>query len=62
MTRDRGREGVVGAPRQVEAFRPEVMQHRRGQRQDLNVKSGFVHQGKPVLGEIEQADLEPAGV
>ena len=33
MAGDRRRKSVVGPPRHVNAFRPEVMQRRRGQRQ-----------------------------
>jgi hypothetical protein len=60
MAGDRSRQGVVGPPRHVDAFRPEVMKRGRGQRQDLNVDARFVHQGEPVLGEIEQPTLNLA--
>src|SRR5271170_2950803 len=62
MACNRRRQGVVGPPRQVKAFRPEVVQHGGGQRQDLNVQSGFVHQSKPVFGKIEQALSDRAGM
>jgi len=53
-------DGIVGAARQIDAFRPEIVQGRRGQRQDLNVKAGLVHQGQPLVSKFEQAPLDLA--
>ncbi|MFC7552988.1 hypothetical protein ACFQU7_13090 [Pseudoroseomonas wenyumeiae] len=62
MTRGRRRQGVVDAPRHVDTVRPEVVERRRGQRQDLHVQPGLIHQGQPILGEVEQPVLDDAGM
>jgi hypothetical protein len=50
--------GIVSTARQIDVFRVEIMQRRRGQRQDLNIETGLVHECDPLAGEVEQVALD----
>ncbi|CDN57938.1 Hypothetical protein RG1141_PA11060 (plasmid) [Neorhizobium galegae bv. officinalis bv. officinalis str. HAMBI 1141] len=56
--RDRLRYCIVGASCETDAFQPQIVQRRRGQRQNLNVEPGLVHQGDASVGKIKQTPFE----